>query len=99
VAASWPTFRTGPTPRPCCTPTSTTQWSKALTHAHRWKQLLDSGSYAAIHDLVETERIYPSCSARILRLTLLIPDVAKAILDGRQPAGLQLDGLLVLFPV
>ena len=35
----------------------------------------------------------------MLRLTLLAPDIVEAILGGRQPAGLQLDGLLRRFPV
>jgi hypothetical protein len=34
-----------------------------------------------------------------LRLTLLAPDIIEAILGGCQPAGLQLDHLLRLFPV
>ena len=37
--------------------------------------------------------------SRILRLTLLEPDIVEAILDGRQPAGLQLDDLLKGFPL
>jgi hypothetical protein len=35
----------------------------------------------------------------VLRLTLLAPDIVEAIMNGRQPAGLQLDGLMGLFPV
>ena len=34
-----------------------------------------------------------------LRLTLLAPEIVEAILDGRQPAGLQLDDLLKGFPL
>lgn len=47
----------------------------------------------------EAERINPSYIARVLRLTLLAPDIVEAILDGRQPVGLQLDNLLAPFPV
>ena len=32
---------------------------------------------------------------RVLRLTLLAPDIVEAILDGRQPVELQLDDLFV----
>lgn len=72
---------------------------KALARAHRWKKLLDSGRYQTVQDLAEAEKINPSYIARVLRLTLLAPDIVEAILDGRQPAGLQLDDLLVPFPV
>ena len=32
--------------------------------------------------------------SRLLRLTLLSPDIVEAILDGRQPEGMTLPGLL-----
>lgn len=72
---------------------------KAIARAHRWKKLLDTGRYATVQDLAGAERINPSYIARILRLTLLAPDIVEAILDGRQPAGIQLDDLLAPFPV
>jgi hypothetical protein len=37
--------------------------------------------------------------SRILRLTLLAPEIVEAILDGRQPAELQLDDLVEGFPL
>ena len=72
---------------------------KALARAHRWKKQLDSGRFQTVQDLAEAEKINPSYIARVLRLTLLAPDIVEAILDGRQPVGLQLDDLLVPFPV
>lgn len=72
---------------------------KALARAHRWKKLLDSGRFQTVQDLAEAEKINPSYIARVLRLTLLAPDIVEAILDGRQPPGLQLDDLLAPFPV
>ncbi|MFN9091542.1 MAG: hypothetical protein ACK5V0_08625 [Alphaproteobacteria bacterium] len=37
--------------------------------------------------------------SRMLRLTLLAPKMVEAILDGRQPKGVTLPGLLEPFPV
>ena len=37
--------------------------------------------------------------SRVLRLTLLAPEIVEAILDGPQPAELQLDDLLNGFPL
>lgn len=72
---------------------------KALARAHRWKRMLEGGDYATIQDLAAAEKINPSYLSRILRLTLLAPGIVEVILDGRQPAGLQLDDLLKPFPV
>jgi hypothetical protein len=36
---------------------------------------------------------------RVLRLTLLAPDIVEAIMDGRQPTDLQLEDLPRRFPV
>lgn len=72
---------------------------KALARAHRWKKQLDTGRFQTVQDLAEAEKINPSYIARVLRMTLLAPDIVEAILDGRQPAGLQLDHLLTPFPV
>jgi hypothetical protein len=72
---------------------------KALARAHRWKKQLDSSRYQTVQDLAEAEKINPSYIARVLRLTLLAPDIVEAILDGRQPPGLQMDDLLAPIPV
>jgi hypothetical protein len=72
---------------------------KALARAHGWKKQIDSGRFQTVQDLAEAEKINPSYIARVLRLTLLAPDIVEAILDGRQPAWMQLDHLLTPFPV
>ena len=64
---------------------------KAIARAHRWRRLLESGEYASVTELAATEKINQSYLCRILRLTLFAPDVVEAILDGSQPASLQLD--------
>ena len=56
---------------------------KALARAHRWQAMLESGAYGSIAELAAAERINPSYLARVLRLTLLGPDLVQAILDGR----------------
>ena len=71
---------------------------KAIARAHRWKRLMESGRFASVTELAEAEKINQSYLCRVLRLTLLAPDIVEAILDGRQPAGLQMDALLRPFP-
>lgn len=56
---------------------------KALARAFRWKRMLESGEFATIAELAEREGIAPSYMTRILRLTLLAPDIVEAILDGK----------------
>ncbi|WP_102108836.1 hypothetical protein [Oceaniglobus roseus] len=57
---------------------------KALARAFRWKRMLESGEFATITELAEREGIAPSYLTRVLRLTLLAPDIVEAILDGKQ---------------
>ncbi|WP_425467380.1 hypothetical protein [Rubellimicrobium roseum] len=71
---------------------------KALARAFRWKRMLDAGEVATIAELAERERIAPSHLSRVLRLTLLAPEIIEAILDGRQPRGLVLEMLREAFP-
>jgi hypothetical protein len=71
---------------------------KALARAHRWKRLLESGRYASLGELAATERIDRSYLSKLLRLTLLAPDIVEAILDGRQPAEVGLPALLEPMP-
>lgn len=72
---------------------------KAVARAHRWKQRIESGQYGSISELARAEKINQSYLCRVLRLTLLAPDIVETILDGRQPPTLQLSALLKPFPV
>lgn len=72
---------------------------KALVRAHRWRDMLESGKYDTVRDLAKAETINESYLGRILRLTLLSPSLIEAILEGRQPATIELDDLLKHFPV
>ena len=68
---------------------------KAIVRAHRWRDMLESGSYATVRDLAKAEAINES----YLGLTLLSPTLTEAILEGKQPAALELDDLLKQFTV
>jgi hypothetical protein len=57
---------------------------KALVRAFRWKRMLESGEFTTIAELAEREGIAPSYMTRVLRLTLLAPDIVESILNGRQ---------------
>jgi len=72
---------------------------KALARAFRWKRMLDSGEFATIAELAEREGIAPSYMTRVLRLTLLAPDIVGAIVDGRQEPEVTLARVLEPFPV
>jgi hypothetical protein len=64
---------------------------RALARAHRWKRLLEEGKYGSATEIAEAEKIGRSFVNRLLRLTLLAPDIQEAILEGRQAKGMQLE--------
>jgi hypothetical protein len=72
---------------------------KALARAFRWKRMLDNGEFVTIGELAESEGIAPSYLTRVLRLTLLAPEIVEAILDGRQGPEATLSELLEIFPL
>ena len=72
---------------------------KALARAFRWRKMLDDGTHTTLEDLARAKGVAPSYVSRVLRLTLLAPEIVEAILDGRQPAELQFADLLEGFPL
>jgi hypothetical protein len=70
---------------------------KAFARAHRCRRMLEGGEYGTLAEMADAERISRSYVSRILRLTLLAPDIVERILDGRPMAGLP--QLLRPFPV
>ena len=72
---------------------------KALARAFRWKRMLGSDEFATIAELAEREGIAPSYMTRVLRLTLLAPDIVEAILDGKQGPEVTLARVLEPFPL
>jgi hypothetical protein len=71
---------------------------KAVVRAHRWRQMIESGKYSSSAELAKAEKVNDSYLSRILRLTLIAPDIIEAILSGGQPSILQLDDLLKPLP-
>lgn len=59
---------------------------KAVARAYRWRQILENGEMGTIAELAEHEKISASYLTRVMRLTLLAPDIIEAILDGNPPS-------------
>ena len=72
---------------------------KALARAFRWKKMLESGQFTTITELAKHENLALTYMTRVLRLSLLAPDIVEMILDGRQPPEMTLTALLEPFPV
>lgn len=71
----------------------------ALARAFRWKELLESGRFRSITALAKTFRVDGSYVGRILRMTLLAPDIVEMIVNGTAPEELSLKKLTETFPM
>jgi hypothetical protein len=56
------------------------------------------GTYRSAAELAEAEKVTRSFVNRLLRLTLLAPEIQEAILEGRQPKAMQLEELTGTIP-
>jgi hypothetical protein len=72
---------------------------KALARTFRWRKLLETGTYGTIEELAAAEKINPSYVSRILRLTLLAPDIVEAVINGKHSPNLALTTMMQPFPV
>jgi hypothetical protein len=72
---------------------------KALARAFRWKRMLDSGEFNTITELATHEKMAPSYMTRVLRLTLLAPELIEIILDEQHKAEVTLAQLVEPFPI
>jgi len=70
---------------------------KALARGFRWKRMLESGEFTTIAELAEGEGIAPSYLTRVMRMTLLAPEIVEAIVNGRQGPEMTLARLLEPF--
>lgn len=62
----------------------------ALSRAFHWQRLLDEGRVKSGTEIARREGLHHTTVNELLRLTLLSPDLVRAILDGRQPKTLSL---------
>jgi len=72
---------------------------KALARAHRWRKLVENGTFSSITELAKAEGVNQSYACRLFRLTLLAPHIVAAILDGKCAAGLMLRTILKPLPI
>jgi hypothetical protein len=72
---------------------------KALARAYRWRRMIESGTFASITELAEAESVNQSYACRILRLTLLAPNIVSEILDGQYPSDLMLKRVMRSLPI
>jgi len=88
-----------PVPYVRCAPKYDNALIKALVRAHRWRRLIESGHYSSITDLAKSEKVNQSYACRLLRLTLLAPEIVEAILDGAHSHELQLNRITGPLPI
>jgi hypothetical protein len=72
---------------------------KAIARAFRWREMLENGTHATIAEIAAAENINESYVGRVLRLTLLAPNIVASIMGGQHIAGITLAAILQPFPV
>jgi hypothetical protein len=71
---------------------------KAVARAFRWRKLIETGVYDSIGEIAAVEKINSSYVGRILRLSLLAPDLVEAILDRQHASSFSLGSLMQPLP-
>ena len=61
---------------------------KAIARAFRWREMLEKSDCITVSEIADVEHINGSYVSRILRLTLLAPDLAETISNGGNRLGL-----------
>lgn len=70
--------------RPASEPPETTDTAllRALGLAHHWQRLLSTGRFASVAEIAEAEGMDVSQVHRLMRLTLLAPEVVERLVEG-----------------
>ncbi|MBL8688953.1 MAG: recombinase family protein [Rhodospirillaceae bacterium] len=63
---------------------------QALLRAHRWRGQLESGETVTVEAIAQAENVTERYVRKLLPLGFLAPDLAEAVLEGRQPSLLTL---------
>ncbi|MFW6222807.1 MAG: hypothetical protein ACOC3T_04260 [Bacteroidota bacterium] len=71
----------------------------SIAKGFKWQEQLDTGVYPNANELARVEKVEVSYVYRMLRLTLLAPDIIESIISGKQPAGLTLQKISRGFPI
>ena len=79
---------------PCAIAKPNERLIKLLIRAHRFHATLVGSPGVPFAALAKQEGVSRSYFTRLVRLSYLAPDIAKAILDGNQPPQLTADKLL-----
>lgn len=66
---------------------------RSLAQAYAWRDALETGAHGSIYAVARSAGCDPRYVRKLLRLAYLAPDIMEAILDGRQPASLELQHL------
>ena len=66
---------------------------KAIARGFRWRKLIEQGFYESVYEIAAKEKIDRSYVSRLMRMTLLAPDIVEMVLAGRQPRGVNLQML------
>jgi hypothetical protein len=61
--------------------------------------MLREGDYQTLEEIADAENINPSYVSRLLRMTLLAPEIVEAIQAGRQQEGLTMAKAMQPFPL
>lgn len=70
-----------------------TPLQQAIARAFIWQKALDAGTTNVNRQLAELAGVSRAYISRMLRLTLLAPDIVEALLTGTEPAGISLSTL------
>jgi hypothetical protein len=71
---------------------------KAIARGHRWQRMLESGEYGSIAELAAAEKINRSYVSRVLRLTLLAPEIVESVMAGHQSEMITMERAMPAFP-